>query len=48
VIHMAHSKFVDKWLKKLEEEDEAAASVPRPTPTATAEEPATIEKCTRG
>ncbi len=46
MIYMAHSKFVDKWLKKLEEED--AASVPKPTPTATAEEPPTIEKCARG
>jgi len=48
VVYREHSKFVEKWLKKLEEEDEVAASVPKPTPTATAEEPPTIEKCARG
>lgn len=48
VMYMAHSTFVDKWLKKFEEEDKAAGSIPKPTPTVTAEEPQTFEKCTRG
>ncbi|KDR82771.1 hypothetical protein GALMADRAFT_238291 [Galerina marginata CBS 339.88] len=38
----AHSKFVEKWLDKLDKEDEAAAGespAPVPTETATADEP---------
>jgi peroxiredoxin Q/BCP len=36
----AHSKFVEKWLDRLQQEDDAAAKVPGPTETATAEAPA--------
>ncbi|KAJ3505460.1 hypothetical protein NLJ89_g7404 [Agrocybe chaxingu] len=41
----AHSKFVSKWLDKLDEEDKAGA--PASTATATAEEPQpeTVERC---
>lgn len=38
VNYTAHTRFVAKWLEKLEAEDPAASDIV-PTPTSTAEEP---------